>query len=886
MKRELLLCAFLSAWSAASALTVNVQVQNETCMYANGSAWASVSGGIPPYTYLWAGGETTDGLSGLSAGTYSVTVTDFEGTQATGEGTVISENYPAQQGITHSICPGQDYHDFFFPPPVVGIPDPGPWYTDQVPLIEFLTPGGMTQYYLDFGQVVPGSGYSLTYYDSNGCSGTQTGVFGGPLPGWPDFAVVDVEGSCANSPNGVLTFSAEPEPTMDTYWALKLPGSGEYDWVSASPMWQDPGLYTYSGLAPGNYWLMHRLGLTYSILQGGGCKSDSVLVTIPDLGPTCGRIQGSTYMDLNSNCIDNEVDAVSVVVEIQPGPLYISGAGGYSVMVPNGSYTLTTSGPSIVQSCPASATVSGNTVIANIGHQPTVPMDVAISAASGPARPGFQLSYLIHVENQSPSSSGTTSTTFTFDPTLTFVSSDPTPTSQGGGTITWDQSALGFFQDREIQVRLQVPPDVGLIGTELLANVTIATAITDGDLANNSATSAVTVTGSYDPNDKTAFTSTRASNASFLLDQDLWIDYVIRFQNTGTDTAFNIIVTDTLPTFLDPASISMVAASHPHVWSVEGQGTVKFIFPMILLPDSNVNEPSSHGLISFRIRPRSPLTAGTVIENIANIYFDFNPPVITEPSVLNVVSPIRLDARAWLCGAYDTQTTLMGDDLRSQALVPLTEPYTGLGYTHSGDGGGETISPALLTTTGPTAIVDWVVLELRSATTPSTVLHSRSALLRRDGRITDKDGTSPVAFNAPVGNYRIALRHRNHLGVISTAPIALSSSATTWDIRTTTTALFGTAPTSVSGSTRLLWPGDGNGNGVVKYTGANNDRDPVLTGIGGSVPTSVMSGVYSPLDINLDGQLRYTGVGNDRDIILQTIGGTVPTAVRLELVPQ
>jgi hypothetical protein len=277
--------------------------------------------------------------------------------------------------------------------------------------------------------------------------------------------------------------------------------------------------------------------------------------------------------------------------------------------------------------------------------------------------------------------------------------------------------------------------------------------------------------------------------------------------------------------------------------------------------------------------------AGEVVSNSAGIYFDFNPPIITEPSVLTTIAPIRLDARAWLGGAYDTQAALMRDDLRSQGLIPITEPYSALGYTHSGGGGGETISPALLTTTGPTAIVDWVLLELRDPAQPATVLHSRSALLRRDGRITDKDGTSPVAFNAPPGNYRIALRHRNHLGVISAAPIALGSTATTWDARTTTTTLFGTAPTIVDGTIRLLWPGDGNGDGTVKYSGVNNDRDPVLVAIGGSVPTQLVSGVYSPLDINLDGLLRYTGSTNDRDIILQTIGGTVPTAVRVGQTP-
>jgi len=68
--------------------------------------------------------------------------------------------------------------------------------------------------------------------------------------------------------------------------------------------------------------------------------------------------------------------------------------------------------------------------------------------------------------------------------------------------------------------------------------------------------------------------------------------------------------------------------------SLAGQGILKFIFPNILLPDSNVSEAASHGFASFRLKPRDPKLPGTVIENTANIFFDYNDPVITEPSVL------------------------------------------------------------------------------------------------------------------------------------------------------------------------------------------------------------------------------------------------------------
>jgi uncharacterized repeat protein (TIGR01451 family) len=189
------------------------------------------------------------------------------------------------------------------------------------------------------------------------------------------------------------------------------------------------------------------------------------------------------------------------------------------------------------------------------------------------------------------------------------------------------------FQHVDVTVRTQVPPDVGLIGTTFTTTALVTTANTDGNLSNNSATSNQLVTGSYDPNDKRAFTSTGGTSV-WTINEDQWIDYIIRFQNTGTDTAFNVVITDTLPATLDPATITWGAGSHAHSRALVGQGVLKFIFPNILLPDSNVNEPLSHGFVGFRIRPRLPVLPGTTIENIANIYFDFNPPIITEPSVL------------------------------------------------------------------------------------------------------------------------------------------------------------------------------------------------------------------------------------------------------------
>ncbi len=356
----------------------------------------------------------------------------------------------------------------------------------------------------------------VTFWDVNGCTGTLSFTAGFPITSWPSFTVVDVQGSCASVASGQVTFTTTPVPTSDTYYILKSEGSNEFEGWANNFQSVAPNVYAFVGLEPGNYYLMHRLGITLSLLQGAGCTSDSILVTIPDLGPTCGSISGSTYMDYNSDCLDTEANASNVVVEIQPGPYYTTSGGSYSVVVPNGSYTMTTSAPAIAQSCPAAATVNGNTAIVNIGHQPTIPLDVAITIASRPSAPRFRASttpctwrtsrphQAVPPPPRSPS----------IHAQLTFIGATPTPVVSGN-TLTWNQSALSLFQDRDYFIRLASSTRCGLIGTDLLASAVSSTAGTDGDLSNNTANpAAITVTGSYDPNDKTAYTSTRASDVA------------------------------------------------------------------------------------------------------------------------------------------------------------------------------------------------------------------------------------------------------------------------------------------------------------------------------------------------------------------------------------
>ena len=245
---------------------------------------------------------------------------------------------------------------------------------------------------------------------------------------------------------------------------------------------------------------------------------------------------------------------------------------------------------------------------------------------------------------------------------------------------------------------------------------------------------------------------------------------------------------------------------------------------------------------------------------------------------------VRVNVLILLDACYVASESLMHDSLRTQHLLPVDEPYGALGYVHVGDGGIEHTSETVLGVTGPDAIVDWVVLELREAAANGFRVATRSALLQRDGDVVDMDGVSGVAFNVPADNYFFSVKHRNHLGVMSSTALSFGPDGTQLDFTLATTQVWGTNARKEVGGKQLLWSGDANSNGQVKYTGSGNDRDALLVLIGGTQPNAIVTGYYRQ-DVNMDGQVKYGGSGNDRDRILVTIGGTTPNAVRTGQVP-
>jgi hypothetical protein len=253
---------------------------------------------------------------------------------------------------------------------------------------------------------------------------------------------------------------------------------------------------------------------------------------------------------------------------------------------------------------------------------------------------------------------------------------------------------------------------------------------------------------------------------------------------------------------------------------------------------------------------------------------------------------IRANAKLFLDGAYDQASSRMRDDLRASGLLPTAEPYTALGLPNVIATPGEAAAPSVLATTGDNAVVDWVHIELRDCQAPGTIVVSKNGLLQRDGDVVNADGTT-LSFPVGQGNYLLAVRHRNHLGVMTAQPLELRSTAVVVDLRNTALSLYTRPnpytdqPGRVLGSVRTLWAGnlvaDAPVN-AVKYVGSGNDRDPILVAVGSTTPNNVTSG-YRAEDVNLDGVVKYTGAGNDRDAQLISVGSTSPTTTRWEQLP-
>ena len=381
--------------------------------------------------------------------------------------------------------------------------------------------------------------------------------------------------------------------------------------------------------------------------------SDDKIRLYKNLGLLGNEINGSISFDIFSNgCNSNDDLAIDVLVSSTNGnnnfASFSQTNGNYQIAVNEGDFTTQIQNlPDYYMSNPISQISNfvgiGNTDTVDFCIEPigTInDLNIATYPSLDDPRPGFDTTYQLVYKNI-----GTTqlsgSVSFEFDDAkLQFLNASETVTSQTANTLNFDFTDLNPFETRTIDLEFNVfaPPTTN-IDDVLLSTATITPISGDETQEDNVFELEQTVVGSYDPNDITVL----EGDEIFIEDADKYLHYLIRFQNTGTASAINVNVEHVLDDNLDWTTMQLESLSHTGRVKIENQTDVSFIFNNINLPDSTNDEPNSHGFIAFKIKPKSNVQVGDIISGVADIYFDFNPPIITNTVNTEVVESLSID---------------------------------------------------------------------------------------------------------------------------------------------------------------------------------------------------------------------------------------------------
>lgn len=429
------------------------------------------------------------------------------------------------------------------------------------------------------------------------------------------------------------------------WWSFGDGGSG----TSSSTNPSTSHVYT----SPGTYYV--NFGAWDSISM----QVDSVYfqITVDSICANHDLFSGVTYEDVNGNGSQDpgEPNLPNQTITINPGNFYMTSDlnGNWMVNLPAGSYTFACL-PAIYHQVTEpsggsySLTSAGNSTIHSgndFGIAATPGMnDLRVYYTAIPPVPGFTRTYYLHYENVGTTTQNAT-ITFDHSPNMVFVSAANGGT-HAGNTVTWSVPNLAPGVSGFVTCQLLVPVNTP-VGSNVGFTATINPIIGDQVPGDNVDAHDHIVLSSYDPNDKAVLPA--GQNASGDIEPGTRLTYTIRFQNTGTFYATDVILRDTLDAELDQSTLEVVGGSHPFTWHND-LGKLAFEFRNIMLPDSNTNEPGSHGHVTYRISPKTGLPLGTELTNTAFIYFDFNAAIVTNTTLntlanLVAIDPIRSDIR-------------------------------------------------------------------------------------------------------------------------------------------------------------------------------------------------------------------------------------------------
>ena len=353
------------------------------------------------------------------------------------------------------------------------------------------------------------------------------------------------------------------------------------------------------------------------------------------------NIKGTVFLDRNSNGIkeptENYLDNVNIWSHKLYGDTIMTGTlnGQFGFVTDSGNYiTKSFLNKPYYNAVP----VSFNTSHPNYFNTDSV--DFAMQAIPGqrdltislfplsPVRPGFNAYYSLIYENVGTDTVANGTIELIKDYRFPNWYSNPMQSMVSGDTLRWNFSNLKPGETASIYITFYVaPPPIVNVNDTIATVATIFPVSGDNTPNDNTTTLIQNVIGSYDPNDKTEKHGGRIKLAQLA---DDYLQYTIRFQNTGNDTAFNILIKDTLNSKLDWRTLQMISASHDYKFTLTGGKFCEWKFNNIKLVDSIKNKVLSNGYLVFKIKAKqNNLSIGDTITNRASIYFDYNPPIQT-----------------------------------------------------------------------------------------------------------------------------------------------------------------------------------------------------------------------------------------------------------------
>lgn len=387
---------------------------------------------------------------------------------------------------------------------------------------------------------------------------------------------------------------------------------------------------------------------TEFVLAASSSQHQGMLVKFGDAN----KIKGQLYLDVNSNNTKDgsEISFNNALVKVKKQDTEVISSAPYNGLfempVDTGAYVTTVQlfNPYYTL-VPTSRTSTFNSYL-NIDSfsfaiQP-IPnkQDLIVHLIPvSPARPGFKAQYVLNYKNIGTTTIASGSVKLIKDSRTAFSISLPFPASIVADTITWNYTNLKPLDSVAIGIELQLAAPPAVNNTDTLKYKAIILPVT-GDLTPLNDTSSLKqrVQGSYDPNDKQESFAGRMPLRT--IQDGAYINYMIRFQNTGNDTAFTVRLMDTLESKLDWSSFEMIGSSHKYSLTIKEGNKLQWVFNDIKLPDSTTNLTRSIGFVALRIKPKNTVVTNDVIKNKASIYFDYNLPIVTNSADITITNEV------------------------------------------------------------------------------------------------------------------------------------------------------------------------------------------------------------------------------------------------------